>query len=118
MKCVVIEGEDFDCSRIRIDKPVFPDSGSGIERAFCEQVVAAIRRAQYFNKEIGRAFDTARHDLDWSARKDDEYVWLHGGGPWDEDIDRRGAPPSTQILYERDQEANKRRNHKRMSGAG
>src|SRR5688572_7410650 len=110
MKRVAIEGEDLDRPRVRIDEPVLANAGTSIERALGEQIVPAVRGAKDLNYEIRRALDTARHDLGLSARKDDENVGLHGIGTGEENVDRRRAPPSSQILYEWNEEANQRRN--------
>src|SRR5215212_6280983 len=118
VKRVAVECQDLDRARIGIDQPVFAHPGSGIERALGEQIATAVRGTKHLNDEIGSALNTAGHDFGWSARNDGENVWLHGVGPREEDIDRHGAPPSSQILYERDEEANQRCNNNRMRGAG
>jgi hypothetical protein len=80
--------------------------------------VSTVQGAEHLDEEIRRTLDATRHDPGWSPRQDDEDVWLYRISPWKEDIDRRSAPPSSQILYQRHEEANQRRNYQRMRGAG
>ena len=96
MERVAVERQDLHPSAHRIDDPVLTDASAGIERSLGQHVMAAIRGAENFDEEIGRAFRAAQCQVPGLAGKDHDDVWLNWISALEENIQRRCDQASAQ----------------------
>ena len=59
-----------------------------IKRPLGQEIVSSVGRAEDFDQEIGRAFDTPTGANGRPFREQHDDIWLHGIGAFEEDVER------------------------------
>ena len=101
MEGVAVQRQHLYRLAYRIDDPVVTHSSEGIQRALGQAIMSPIGGAEYFDQQIGSAFDTPTRANGARFGKQYHDVRLHGIGALDEDIEWCGDDLPPQRLDHR-----------------